>query len=397
MKKIQFQDNTIRDGMQQKNIPRDIFTKKKILSNISTMDINSVEIGMCSSTEDIRLMEEYINILRTEQEAAILTRMIKEEIDLVLNLQKRYRNTVLKLLVPVSDLHIEVKLGTKRNIYINKVERILSYLSKNYIKFEVCLEDSTRAEKNYLFKILDICNKYGANFVTLADTIGCSTPKEYGNLFKNVKERNYAFKISAHCHNDLGLGTANSLSAIENGADRVETTFLGIGERAGNVPIDEIVMILGKKEIFDCTISIKDIYTYSTRIQEILGINVSPLKPLLGKNFFVHESGIHQDGTLKHEEMYQYISLKDIGKDANHKFNISGIASSKIIKKYFENILGKDCISIDEYTKLYRIVAKAINDITPEQFLELYDSIDIGKGGATYEDSNEEYSNFGIQ
>ncbi|XKM13521.1 LeuA family protein [Orbaceae bacterium ac157xtp] len=386
-----FQDNTIRDGMQQKDVSKDIITRKRVLKKLSEINIQSVEIGMCTSHEDLRLLESFIKILRNDQEAIILTRMIKNDIDLVISLQKKFKNVVLKLLVPVSNLHIEIKLDINKNDYLNKLTDTLNYLSKNQVKFEICLEDATRADLDYLFKVFELCNLYETRFVTVADTVGCATPSKYGQLIKNIVDKKYNFKVSAHCHNDLGLGTANSLNAIENGAERVETTFLGIGERAGNVPIDELVVILNKNNICDCPISIKDIYTTSMVMKTILKIDISPMKPLLGENFFIHESGIHQDGSLKDERMYQFILSSDIGENNKFDFSISGISSSKVIDKQFKKLLGSNNESIKEYTNYYRTLSKAIDGLTPEQFLSLYELINIIERKENKNDLHESY------
>ncbi len=281
---IVIQDNTIRDGLQQSSIKKDFNTKKKILQEIKNTNIQSVELGMCTTNIDVFQISNYLSILNKNQKGIILTRLLTEDINLVCSMHEKYKNVVIKLLIPISDLHIHTKLNTSKEIYKAKLKRILKFLSSKTIQIDLCLEDFTRADLTFVFEILDMVSKFNITYVTLADTVGCSTPKEYGESFKKITERNYSFKLSAHCHNDLGLATANTLAAIENGAEQIETTFLGIGERTGNAPIEEICMVLQKKyvELFDVS-SAKLIYSKSKLISKILEYKIDPMKPILGK------------------------------------------------------------------------------------------------------------------
>ena len=233
---VRIQDNTVRDGMQQRNINKNFRTKLQAFELIGESGIDSVEIGMCASDEDYVMLCEEAKRLKDTQEAVVLTRLVKTDIDLALRLFKKFPNLVIKLLVPISDLHIEKKL-----------EECLKYLQQSSIKTDVCFEDATRADMCYLIDILDMCSHYEINFITIADTVGCMVPEEFGNLINKIKNRGYPFKISVHCHNDMGLATANSIAGIINGAEQVETTFLGIGERAGNTSVEEVTYILQKK------------------------------------------------------------------------------------------------------------------------------------------------------
>ncbi len=192
---IHIQDNTIRDGLQQTNLSKGIVTKKEILSEIKLSGIESVEVGMCSRQDEVKFIMNLIEVLNQNQDAVILTRMIKEDIDIVVGLSEKNENIVLKLLVPISDLHIEIKLGTSKVIYLERLNRILNYLGETNLRVEVCLEDATRADEEYLFTVLELLNGFDVEYVTIADTVGCATPKEYGDLFKVISEKNYRFKF----------------------------------------------------------------------------------------------------------------------------------------------------------------------------------------------------------
>ena len=365
------QDNTIRDGMQQTSIKKDVATKKKVITEISKSKIHSVEIGMCDTIQDLNILKGYMRILRKDQSGVVLTRLIESSIDLAFQLYSMFPNTVIKLLVPVSKMHITEKLKTREDIYLKRLERILDYSKEKSLHVDMVLEDSTRANREFLFQVLDIVSNYEVGFVTLADTVGCSTPDEYGKMFSDIHSRFPALKLSAHCHNDLGLATANTVAAIMNHASQIETTFLGIGERAGNTSLDEVIAILQKKKFDEIDFDLQTVYQLSIKISDILEYDVAPTKPIIGKNVFVHESGIHQDGTMKNIEMYQYLLPNELGIPNSTNYTISGISSKKVLYRYFESLVGGD-VNIDELIGFYRKLSKITDKLSPEDCLELF-------------------------
>lgn len=368
---IYIQDNTIRDGMQQTSIKKDVATKKKVITEISKSKIHSVEIGMCDTIQDLNILKGYMRILRKDQSGVVLTRLIESSIDLAFQLYSMFPNTVIKLLVPVSKMHITEKLKTREDIYLKRLERILDYSKEKSLHVDMVLEDSTRANREFLFQVLDIVSNYEVGFVTLADTVGCSTPDEYGKMFSDIHSRFPALKLSAHCHNDLGLATANTVAAIMNHASQIETTFLGIGERAGNTSLDEVISILQKKKFDEIDFDLQTVYQLSIKISDILEYDVAPTKPIIGKNVFVHESGIHQDGTMKNIEMYQYLLPNELGIPNSTNYTISGISSKKVLYRYFESLVGGD-VNIDELIGFYRKLSKITDKLSPEDCLELF-------------------------
>lgn len=368
---IYIQDNTIRDGMQQTSIKKDVATKKKVITEISKSKIHSVEIGMCDTIQDLNILKGYMRILRKDQSGVVLTRLIESSIDLAFQLYSMFPNTVIKLLVPVSKMHITEKLKTREDIYLKRLERILDYSKEKSLHVDMVLEDSTRANREFLFQVLDIVSNYEVGFVTLADTVGCSTPDEYGKMFSDIHSRFPALKLSANCHNDLGLATANTVAAIMNHASQIETTFLGIGERAGNTSLDEVIAILQKKKFDEIDFDLQTVYQLSIKISDILEYDVAPTKPIIGKNVFVHESGIHQDGTMKNIEMYQYLLPNELGIPNSTNYTISGISSKKVLYRYFESLVGGD-VNIDELIGFYRKLSKITDKLSPEDCLELF-------------------------
>lgn len=369
---IVFQDNTIRDGMQQRDVKKNLETKRKVLSLIAKSNVDSVEIGMCTNQIDYDFLFHQVQLLKEHQKPVILTRMLKEDIDISCELKAIKNNTVIKLLVPISDLHISKKLNTTRILLKKKLIRILDYLETKDISVDLCFEDATRADESYLLEILDACNNYHVGFVTLPDTVGCVIPTDYGNLFHKVSLQNYSFNLAAHCHNDLGLATANTIAAVLNGAKQVETTFLGIGERAGNTSIEEVLAILHSKFIETTHLDTKNIYEISKHIEKIIGFETSSLKPIIGDNAFIHESGIHQDGMLKDKNMYQFLNPFDFGLFENDlSLTISSISSRKIIKSYISSKYGASS-DLEEFINFYKMISKVSDTITLDEAYELH-------------------------
>lgn len=369
---IKFQDNTVRDGMQQHNLNKSFRTKLSIFEIIGRSNIDSVEIGMCTSEDDYVMICEEVKKLNKKQEVVVLTRLIKHDIDITAKLIKKVPHLTIKLLVPISDLHIEKKLGLTREGMKYKLENCLNYLKQLGIKTDVCFEDATRADKLYFMEILQMCNKYPVHLVTIADTVGCMVPEEFGAYIREIKQNGYKFGISVHCHNDLGLATANSIAGVLNGAEQVETTFLGIGERAGNTSIEEVSYVLYKKYGIKSNINFKEIILLANKISEILEFPITANKPIIGKNVFIHESGIHQDGMMKDCNMYQFVQPEDFGTQMIPlNDNISGISSSKILASRISKEFG-NLEDTKEMVNFYRKAAKIINHITLEEACDLY-------------------------
>lgn len=374
---IRFQDSTVRDGMQQHSINKNFRTKLKVFEVIGKSKVDSVEIGMCTSNDDYMMICEEVKKLNPKQEVVVLTRIVKQDIDITARLIKKIPQLTIKLLVPISDLHIEKKLGLTRETMRYKLENCLNYMKQLGIRTDICFEDATRADKLYFMEILQMCDNYPIQFVTIADTVGCMVPEEFGAFIHEITHNGYKFKISVHCHNDLGLATANSIAGVLNGAEQIETTFLGIGERAGNTSIEEVSYILCKKYGIKTNINVKDTILLADKISEILGFPIPATKPIVGDNVFVHESGIHQDGIMKDPNMYQFVLPEEFGAEIKPlDTNISGISSSKIISQKVSKEFG-GIEDIKEVINFYRKTAKIINHITLEEACDLYKFINL--------------------
>lgn len=365
------QDTTLRDGMQQRKIKKSHETRKKVLKQILKSNIDSIEIGMCSNFLDFNFLKEILGEIPPNVTPVILTRLHEKDIALTSKLEEFHEKLTMKLLFPVSLLHIKEKLHLNYETAILFFEKHLELATTLNKRIDVCLEDATRADVTFLTSVLDVCNRYEVGYVTLPDTLGFSTPKDYGELFQFLNSKKYHFKLSAHCHNDLGLATANTIAAIENGASQFEGTFLGIGERAGNTSIEEVCVILNKKLNIPTPLVLKNLTPICRAIEDMLEFKRDPLKPIFGDNIYVHESGIHQDGMLKNRNMYQFIMPEEIG-GAKEVMPISGISSRKVIEKYLDEN-GIDYSNSTEIIEFYRSVSKLVDDLSLREITLLFE------------------------
>lgn len=368
---ISIQDTTIRDGLQEQGVKKDLQTKKKMLKSIIKSPINSIEIGMCTTQEDKEDLLQLIEIIPAHIIPVVLTRINLQDVKLSGSLAKYHSLLTLKLLIPVSQLHVEVKLGTTYQEFLNEVEKILEYCHDQKLALEIVFEDSTRADKTIIERFIALCNHYKIQYITLADTVGISTPDQYYVLMESFVNQFPEVNFSTHTHNDFGVATANTIMGIKAGAKRIETTFLGLGERAGNAALEEVCGILAVNN--ECEPEI-----YSTIVQtakeilEILEISHCNKKPFLGEKCFVHESGIHQDGMLKDIRMYQPYDPVQFGLlDRSYTFGISGISSKRIINQEYKKNIADPC-EMEEFVDFYRKYTKKHGLIEMEVALEQF-------------------------
>lgn len=368
---IRFEDVTIRDGLQQAGLNKSLAVKRKVLELLKEAKVDAVEVGMCSTKEDFIYLVKEFQHLGDAQKPVVLTRL--KECDLEYNTDLHCLNSklVTKLLVPVSDLHIAKKLHMNRSELEKKAVRCISYLEKKNMAVDICLEDATRADEEFILHFLDICDNFHIQNVTVADTVGCATPNEYGRLIKTIVEKKYKFELSVHCHNDLGLATANTIAGVQCGATKVECTLLGIGERAGNAAMEEVAYILSKKYGFGIPVPLSDLYKISQKAGEIVAYPISPTKPIVGSNIFVHEAGIHQDANMIDTNMYQFVDPNDF--NVLQSNSISGISSRKVIKDRIMQI-SDQTDQIDEKVILYRTLSKVVDGIKLEDVELLFEA-----------------------
>jgi 2-isopropylmalate synthase len=319
-KKIKIFDTTLRDGEQAPGASLSDQEKLEVAHQLVRLGVDIIEAGFpISSPGDFNSVKQ---IAKQVKGATIcgLARSLNKDIEAAAKALKPAKRKRIHVFLATSKIHMKYKLKKAENEILKIAESAVKYARRFTSDVQFSPEDASRTEKEFLYKVIERVIKAGATTVNIPDTVGYAQPDEFGELIRsivnNVPNINKAV-IAVHCHNDLGLAVANSLSAIRNGAGQVECTVNGIGERAGNAALEEIVLsILTRKEHFkNCTTGIKTIEIYKTSrlVSKLTGFVVAPNKAVVGGNAFRHESGIHQDGVLKKRQTYEIIRPKDVG------------------------------------------------------------------------------------
>jgi len=312
-------DTTLRDGEQSPGAALNVDEKLEIARALEEMGVDVIEAGFpISSPGDFHAVQRISQEIRNCIVCG-LTRANKEDIDVAADALKGAARPRIHTGLGVSDVHIKYKLHTTREEALRMGVEAVKYAAKFVDDIEYYTEDAGRAEPEYLYRVLEAVIDAGATVVNIPDTTGYSTPAEFGALIAGIRDNVPNIDkaiISVHCHNDLGMATANTLAGVLNGARQVEVTVNGIGERAGNSSMEEVVMaIKTRRDVFglDTNIDARHFYSISRLVSELTGIPVQPNKAIVGSNAFAHSSGIHQDGVLKERTTYEIINPRDVG------------------------------------------------------------------------------------
>ncbi len=313
-------DTTLRDGEQVPGCQLSTVEKIEIGKALEKLGVDIIEAGFpISSPGDFQSVVELSKAIR-EPVICALTRANKGDIDCAAEALKSAKRPRIHTGIGASDNHIKFKFNSTREAILERAVDAVKYAKSFVEDIEFYAEDAGRADNVFLAKMVEAVIAAGATVVNIPDTNGYCLPEQYGEkirfLKENVKNIDQAI-ISVHCHNDLGLATANSIAGIQNGARQVECTINGIGERAGNTALEEIVMILKTHHSLNFThkVNSKHLYELSGMVSRMMRMPVQPNKAIVGKNAFAHSSGIHQDGVLKHRETYEIINPEDVGID----------------------------------------------------------------------------------
>lgn len=316
-------DTTLRDGEQSPGASMTKDEKIRIAKALEKLKVDVIEAGFpIASVGDFEAVQAVANVIN-DSTVCGLARALDKDIDRAAEALKGAVSPRIHTFIATSPIHMEMKLRLPPNEVIEQAVRAVKR-ARNYTdNVEFSAEDAGRSEPDFLCKIIEAVINAGARTINIPDTVGYKVPERFGALIKTLIERvpNADKAIfSVHCHNDLGLAVANSLSAVINGARQVECTINGLGERAGNAALEEIVMgIRTRPDVFPChtTIDTTQIMTCSRLVSNITGFPVQPNKAIVGANAFAHESGIHQDGVLKHRQTYEIMRAEDVGWTAN--------------------------------------------------------------------------------
>lgn len=319
MRTIRIFDTTLRDGEQSPGASMNVDEKIQVARQLVRLGVDIIEAGFpVASPGDF----EAVYRIASEIDGVIiagLARAVDRDIESAGEALKPARSKRIHTFIATSDIHLQYKLRMSREDVLESAQRAVKKARGYTDDVEFSAEDATRSDWDYLCKVVEVAINAGANTINIPDTVGYTVPQEFGELIEylmnNVPNIDKAI-VSVHCHNDLGLAVANSLTAILKGAGQVECTINGIGERAGNASLEEIVMALKTRPRFfnaDTKIITQEIYKTSRLVSKITGMAVQPNKAIVGANAFAHEAGIHQDGFLKERSTYEIMRPEDVG------------------------------------------------------------------------------------
>lgn len=316
-------DTTLRDGEQVPGCQLNTVEKIEVAKGLEALGVDIIEAGFpISSPGDFNSVVE-ISKAVTWPTICALTRAVEKDIDVAVESLRFAKHKRIHTGIGTSDSHIRFKFNSTREEIIETAVKAVKYARRFVDDVEFYAEDAGRTENEYLARVVEAVIKAGATVVNIPDTTGYCLPQEYGEKIKYLIDHVDGIDkaiISTHCHNDLGMATANTMAGLLNGARQVEVTINGVGERAGNTSLEEIAMILKSHKEIDLVTNIntKDIWQMSRTVSSLMNMPVQPNKAIVGKNAFAHSSGIHQDGVIKNVTTYEIIDPKDIGLDDNN-------------------------------------------------------------------------------
>ncbi len=317
-KKIQIFDTTLRDGEQVPGCQLNTIEKIEVARQLEKLGVDIIEAGFpVSSPGDFNSVVE-ISKSVNQPVICALTRAVKKDIEVAAESLKYAKRKRIHTGIGTSDYHVKYKLGSNRDEIVERAVEAVKFARKMVDDVEFYAEDAGRTDNEYLARVIEEVIKAGATVVNIPDTTGYCLPSEYGEkiawLVNNVPNIDKAV-ISTHCHNDLGMATANTLSGVINGAGQVEVTINGIGERAGNTSLEEVVMAIRCHHSldFETGIDTRQIIKTSKLVSTLMRMPVQPNKAIVGRNAFAHSSGIHQDGVLKNRQNYEIIDPAEVG------------------------------------------------------------------------------------
>jgi 2-isopropylmalate synthase len=312
-------DTTLRDGEQSPGFSMNTEEKIRLARQLAVLGVDVIEAGFpIASRGDLEAVRMVAREVRSVPIAA-LARAKKDDVSAAIEALEPAAASRLHIFLATSDLHLQVKLNMTREQALEAIDSMIRYGRQHVAEVEFSAEDAGRTDIDFLCQVCRVAVDAGATTLNLPDTVGYAVPEEYGAMFLRVREYlgdPQGITLSAHCHDDLGMAVANSLAAVRAGVRQIECTINGIGERAGNASLEEVVVALAvRKESFGVTtnINLEQLFPTSRMLTEITGAQVAPNKAVVGANAFAHEAGIHQDGIIKNPLTYEIISPQAVG------------------------------------------------------------------------------------
>lgn len=356
-KTIKIFDTTLRDGEQSPGCSMNLQEKIQMAKQLELLKVDIIEAGFAIASEgDFTSVREIAKTIK-DCTVASLARTLPKDIDYAWDAVKYAANPRIHTFIATSDIHMKYKLKMKPDEVIERAVNMVKYAKKYCGDIEFSAEDGTRSDPEFLAKLFEQVINAGATVINIPDTVGYTTPEEYYEFITKIREKTsnmHKAEISVHCHNDLGMAVANTLAAARAGATQFECTINGIGERAGNAALEEVVMAIStRKDIIDldCNIDTTQIMRTSKLLSAITGVHVQPNKAIVGANAFAHESGIHQHGVLEERSTYEIMTPESVGLTTNKM--VLGKHSGKHAFKERLSSLGYR-LSEDELTKAFK-------------------------------------------
>ena len=370
---VQIFDTNLRDGEQVPGCKLDTKSKLILAEKIDHLGADIIEAGFpISSPGDFKSVVEISRIVKNASVCA-LSRANEKDIDVAAESLRDAKKPRIHTGIGTSEIHIKHKFNSNKESIVELARKSVAHAKKYVDDVEFYAEDAGRTDNEFLAKICEEVIKSGATVLNIPDTTGYCLPNEYGEKIKFLIDNVNGIDkvtISCHCHNDLGLATANSIYGVLNGARQIECTINGIGERAGNTSLEEVVMILRQHSNLglDTNINSKLLYETSLKVSELMGMPVQPNKAIVGSNAFAHSSGIHQDGVIKKRETYEIIDPLDVGVDKSSIILTarSGRAALAFRMKEFGVNLSKK--QLDDVYSEFLIVADKKKEVTESDF-----------------------------
>jgi len=379
---VEIFDTTLRDGEQVPGCKLDSKTKLIIAEQLDYLGVDVLEAGFpISSPGDFKSVEEISKLVKNARVCG-LTRAVKRDIDVAAEAIKHAKRSRIHTGIGTSESHVRYKFNATAEEVLERAVAAVKH-AKSYVEdVEFYAEDAGRTDNKFLAKVCEAVIKAGATVLNIPDTTGYCLPDEYGAkmkyLMENVKGIHKA-RLSCHCHNDLGLATANSIAGVQNGARQIECTINGIGERAGNTSLEEVVMILRQHPNLklDTRIQAKMLNGISKLVSESMAMPVQPNKAIVGANAFAHSSGIHQDGVIKKRETYEIIDPKDVG--VTESSIVLTARSGRAALAYRAKNIGYELnkLQLDRVYEQFLVVADQQKEINDEDLPKIIEASNI--------------------
>lgn len=377
MRVVEIFDTTLRDGEQSPGVNLNVDEKVEIALQLERLGVDVMEAGFPASSGSERLAVERVSEAVRSCTVAGLARSNRRDIDQAWEALKKAESPRIHVFIATSPIHMKYKLKMTPDQVMETAVEAVKYAAQYFPDIQWSAEDATRSDCSFLVQIIEKVIDAGATVINIPDTVGYALPHEYAELIRTIQERVphiHRVKLSAHCHDDLGLAVANSLAAIESGVNQVECTINGIGERAGNASLEEIgVGLAVRRDVLQVgtRLNLKEIAPTSRLVSQLTGMMVQPNKAIIGKHAFAHESGIHQDGVLKHRQTYEIIRPEMVGFSSNALVLGKHSGRHAFQVKCAELGFDLDPAELNECFARFKTLTETKKEITDEDLLQL--------------------------